>query len=129
MVSVSLLQLVALANSRPLWPTEFEALIAKLADDPRVKAQWGVIADWCRENEEIELADAFAWIGKNTFKVQCYGRDENRCLDFVGLPDHIFQFSYPHDCDRKTLAGLTAGLAYRLGKARALAKKQLEELE
>jgi hypothetical protein len=56
-VSVSLLKLVAIDFSRPVWPEKFAALVEKLEENPGVKAQWGVIADWCQENDEPELAE------------------------------------------------------------------------
>ncbi len=128
-VTVSLLQLVALPQSRRLWPEKFEALIAKAESGPRVKAQYGVIADWCQENDEPELAEAFRWVHKNPIVlVTRYGTDDAPRWKVSNLPGLFQSIAGPADFDPTTIAGAFATFSFLLSTARAKAQRQLEEL-
>lgn len=124
-VTVKLIDLVALARSRALWPADFEALVAKLEDSPRELAHYGVIADWCRENGEPELADTFAWFMRSGVSVQKLRGDVN--WRFVGMKESLSD-QYCGGTDRTTLAGMMATLHVMLTRAREKVKKDLEEL-
>jgi hypothetical protein len=132
-VSVPLVKLVALPDSRPLWPAEFESLVAKLEEKPNDRAHWGVIADWCQENDEPELADAFRWVSKQTkvrvIKSQCWmpRRDGGQftALTLSDKPSSIPSLDDEH-CTNP--ANFAAELAVALAKAREKAKKVIDEL-
>lgn len=64
MVGIKLYDLVGVAAARKLWPPDFEALVGPLEQDPTDLSRYGVIADWCGENDEPELALAFRWVFK-----------------------------------------------------------------
>lgn len=116
MVSVSLLRLVAIADTRPVWPPDFEGKIAKLDDEPNERAQWGIIADWCDENEEPQLARAFRWMSKRKLVDVRNTRPPGlKPLYWMleGIPPALASI-FPQNADRSTLAGLMADLAAAL---------------
>lgn len=61
-VSVSLFHFVQVPDSRPLWPAEFRALVEACEKDLADRLPFGVAADWCDENKEPELGEAFRWL-------------------------------------------------------------------
>lgn len=123
-VAVSLERLVAVPNSFPLWPEEFAALVAKLGDDPNDKAQWGVVADWCDENDETALGDAFRYVSN---RPDIRARNVNTTVkgvklwQFDDLPPSVNVIPYPNG-DRGTIAGLASALAKMLQAAREAVK-------
>lgn len=126
-VSVSLLKLVSVANTRPVWPEQFGALIAKLEEKPRERTHWGVIADWCQGEGEDELGAAFRWYMNHRDVLASYDRIQDKWA-LSNLPTSLNLFYFPNEISRDTPAGLMAGLARMLESARQKAQKQLEEL-
>ena len=129
-VTVKLLDLVALPDSRPLWPAEFHALIAKLEDNPEERAQWGVIADWLDENDEPELAAAFRWLSnRNIYRVEVDtpARAPRRISTMAFRNRAPFEFYAMPEC-RADPAIFAATVRGQLEKAREKVKKTLEEL-
>ncbi len=119
-VAVSLENLVSLPGTMSLWPEEFVALVAKLADEPNDKAQWGVIADWCKEQEEESLGDAFRYVSRRpTVTVRDSNTTVRKANLWVldGLPPSLNAVPYP-SVDRGTIAGLASALAKMLAAAR-----------
>jgi uncharacterized protein (TIGR02996 family) len=116
MVSVSLLNLVSIANTRPAWPTDFADKVAKLDENPAEKTAWGVIADWCDEHGEPELGRAFRWVGgRRLVEVRnsrpLTQKEPHWTLD--NLPAALSAV-FPQQADRRTLPGLMADLAAAL---------------
>lgn len=123
-VLVSLEQLVALPNSRPLWPQEFESLVVEVEKDPNDKLPWGVAADWLCEDKigETDLGEAFRWIHKRgQVKIEAATESYNlgrwRFKDKT-LPSAVrdsiqgyYVTKTTADVDDHTLAGLAAKLA------------------
>lgn len=64
MVNVSLLLLCRVQGSFPVWPEEFAALVARCEADLVDRLPFGVLADWCDDKGEPELASAFRWLHK-----------------------------------------------------------------
>ena len=62
MVEVSLLELVSIPNTRPVWPTEFASLVSGCEADPEDRTLFGVVADWCDERGETEYGRAWRWL-------------------------------------------------------------------
>ncbi len=123
-VLVSLERLLATPGTEALWPEEFAALVAKLADDVTDRAQWAIIAGWCEERDEHDLAKAFLWVSRraNVWPVcvprwnRVKGRDEG-VWSFNGLPPSVLAGEDPEgDCT--TLAGSVAALSARLRRVR-----------
>lgn len=120
MVSVSLLKLVAIAGTEPVWPDEFAGKFATLNDEPNDRSAWGVIADWCDENDEPELGRACRWLSKRAGLVTII--ENARPLNM--RPPHwrleslppVVAAAFPQQADRKTLAGLAADLAAALAE-------------
>jgi len=125
-VTVRLLDLVALPGSQHLWPAEFVALMAKLEEDPRERAQWLVIADWLKENEELELESICRWIAARP-KVQLYRPAGDEAWSWRGLPK-VVENSWHVIGDRRTLPGAIANLHYRVTELRNDARRRFEEL-
>ena len=116
MVPVSLELLVSLPGTRPVWPADFAALIAKLEQEPNDVAQRSALADWCQEHDEPGLARAFAWLAKRPTVelVQRNERYQTASWGFVGLPAAVEATSFAAVSDSKTAAGAVAQLAHRL---------------
>jgi hypothetical protein len=119
MVSVSLLELVRCGPTRNAWPADFDSLIKHLeASGKDDTAAWSAVSDWCREHDEAELADAFAWVAKRigaSVNVTCRPPkwSEPQYWDFSGLPASIQAIPTPAGT-HETLAGTVAVLAVRL---------------
>jgi hypothetical protein len=64
---VSLLELVSIPNTRPVWPAEFASLVSKCEQNPDDRTPFGVLADWCDERGEVELGRAWRWLSKRTW--------------------------------------------------------------
>lgn len=64
MVEVSLYELVQVKQSARSWPHEFRSLVEKCEADVADRLPFGVVADWCDERDEPELAEAFRWLHK-----------------------------------------------------------------
>ena len=66
MIGVSLYQLVQLADSRPLWPKEFEAMVTEMEANPGERKPFLAVSDWLMEDGrgETELSRAFHYLGK-----------------------------------------------------------------
>lgn len=63
-VTVSLLDVVSVERTRPIWPEQFAALVAALEARPDDRDQMRVIADWLQENGEPALEGAFRYVAK-----------------------------------------------------------------
>lgn len=116
-VTVSLLKLVATRGTRALWPEQFAGLVGQLEDEPKNRAQWGVVADWLDENEEPGLADGFRWVSKRP-EVQA-SRDRFGAWSFRALPRPLNLMDFP-ERDNATVPGLVAGLVELLRVVRAV---------
>jgi uncharacterized protein (TIGR02996 family) len=120
-VSVSLLALVKVKNTRDVWPEVFRGLVAALEDAPDDRNQWLVIGDWCEEHGEFELAEAFRWVGGRKSvvaekKEERYG--PNWWL-MKGIPEMLLVGGDP-PYDHETLAGTAAGIAARLSRVKEM---------
>lgn len=125
MVEVSLLELVSIPNTRPVWPSEFAAMVATCEESPNDRTTFGVLADWCDEHNEPELGRAWRWLSKRPPLVDDRGehvggvRVEYKSTSYggwewmlKGLPGSVTIFKDYRDSS--TLAGRVAGLARRL---------------
>lgn len=121
-VTVSLESLVTIAGTRSVWPEKFAALIGHLEGDGKLDpAAWSAVADWCSEQEEYDLATAFAWVAKRLDNVVPVSRppkwNDPQWWMFNGLP--VWMAAVPSlGKDQTTLAGAVADIAYRLRKVR-----------
>lgn len=123
MVSVSLLKLVAIAGTEPVWPDEFAGKFVTLKDEPNDRSAWGVIADWCDENDEPELGRACRWLSKRaglTIPGTNVSNSRPAHMDpphwtISGLPRSVAA-AFVQSVDRSTLAGLAAELAAALAE-------------
>lgn len=66
--TIKLLDLVAISNTRHLWPKEFEGLV-KAWEETKSNDQLGIIADWLDDNDEPELAHAFRWCYRRNIRM------------------------------------------------------------
>lgn len=114
-VAVSLLDLVAMPHTLPLWPVDFVALVAKLEEDTTDRAQWAIVAGWLEEQEEHALADAFAWASKRPGVT--VAKNPWHFWTFTGLPEPLALGERP-DGDSTTLPGAVAILAELIRRAR-----------
>lgn len=92
-VTVSLEELILLADSRPLWPGEFVAFVEKLEGAQKVRddrTTWGVLADWLDEQGESRMASACRWVA-NRPKVRLVVNPGHRSDPFKweGIPSVI----------------------------------------
>lgn len=125
MVEVSLLELVSIPNTRPVWPEQFRDLVATCEANPDERTTFGVVADWCDEHGESEYGRAWRWLSKRPcvkdesgnyvsgVEVVCrkeYGAYPDWSLR--GLPRSVAIFEDLRDVT--TLVGRVAGLARRL---------------
>lgn len=123
-MKVSLEQLVAIPNTRPLWPAEFNSLMTIIDENPNDKTAWGVAADWLSEPErdEQDLAEAFRWVHKrDEVKIEAatesYYQGLWRFVDKTmpaGVRDSVSGYAGSDEVkavDCHTLAGLAAKLA------------------
>lgn len=63
-VSVSLFHFVQAPDTRSLWPEQFRGLLEACEKDVPDRLPFGVMADWCDEQGEPELGEAFRWLHK-----------------------------------------------------------------
>ncbi len=63
-VTVSLYELVLVKDSQRAWPAEFRSLVEACEKDLADRLPFGVVADWCDEQKEPELGEAFRWLHK-----------------------------------------------------------------
>lgn len=117
-VTVSLLDLVAVRDTRRLWPEKFLALVGKLEDDPTEHDQLLVIADWLQEQDERLLEAAFRYVGKRhelDLKVTRHGT-----FSYWNIENLTYAVSQQKvaDVDDSTAAGAFARLALQLDAAR-----------
>ncbi len=124
-VEVSLLKLLKVPDSRDAWPEEFVGLFAKLEETPGERSQWGIVADWCREHGEIELADALNWVQRHT---NIHVRKSRDGWYANSLPT-AFALGSAGIGDMETLAEWVAGFTAALGRAREKAKALAAEVE
>ena len=120
-VTVSLLKLVSIPDTRAAWPEEFEGLIAKLDEEPDNRQQWSVVGDWCQDHGEEDLALAFIWMA-NAPSVSAR-RITNNWV-FRGLPTPLTAMDHHVGFLGTTLPQLTARLAALLRKLEAILKGQ-----
>jgi len=120
-VTVSLLKLVLIPDTREAWPEEFEGLIAKLEEEPDNRQQWSVVGDWCQDQGEEDLALAFIWVA-NAPNVSAR-RVTNNWV-FRGLPNPLTAMDDRVGFFGTTLPQLAARLAARLRKLEAILKGQ-----
>lgn len=116
MVGVSLLKLVSLPGTAPVWPEDFAGKVELIHETPAEKSAYLVIADWCDENGEPELARAFRWIGgRHLVEVRNSQRPkvENPYWTLDNLPAALAAV-FPQKADRRTIPGLMADLATAL---------------
>lgn len=118
-VTVSLAELVRVPGTRRLWPQEFEGLIAKLETNPDEKTQWGVVADWLRENGEPGLADAFRWIASRADIYIRLGAYQKGRWAFGSLPLSLSHHHTEIGFCTETIPGAVAAVGHALAKARA----------
>lgn len=117
MVGVSLLELVRIKNTAPVWPERFRELVAKLEDDLDERSQWGVIADWCDENEEPLLGVAFRWVMRHPGVLLTLRNPDSwdRHYMWVGMPGSVLSAVTPEpESDWTTVPGRVATLALQL---------------
>ena len=112
-VQVSLIDLVSVPGTRPLWPPEFEGFVKAMEGNDR--AAWGAAADWLRDHGETDLEEAFRFVFKRD-KVS-YKQDRGTWV-IENLPRALNAHSYYGATDGKTLAGAVAALARVLKIAR-----------
>lgn len=130
MVPVSLKALVVLPDSRPLWPAEFEAMVRGIEARPADRTAMGVLADWCDEHGEPELAGAWRWLAARE-SVVLYN-SHHRTFDsqwlIKGLPETVSGV-YLTGGPNKSLAGRVAQLAHQLARAREELAKAKADLD
>ena len=136
MIRVSLLDLVLVKDARHLWPEDFHALVTAAEEEPDDRLRFGVIADWCDEQDEPVFGAAWRWLHNRPYTalpkahgVRVYrhraGYGEYHRWDMSNLPQWVANAPTAHrrfeQCDR-TMAALVADFAYQL----AAVKKELE---
>jgi hypothetical protein len=121
-VSVSLELLIKTPGTQSLWPEAFIGLMAT-ADEELTQNNfscgvWAIIAGWCEEQEEHQLASAFFWLSKRP-EVRPVVNRINGIEDwtFNSLPAAIRATGIVEG-DVSTLAGAIAVLAERLRRVR-----------
>ena len=122
MVEVSLLELVGIANTRPVWPEQFRDLVAACEANPDERTTFGVVADWCDEHGESGYGRAWRWLSKRPWddekqtgvRVQ-FGKDAWHRNDwsYTNVPPSMVSPARL-TADITTLAGLVTGIAKRL---------------
>lgn len=121
-VAVSLAELVKTPGTQALWPEQFVALMAKadeeLTHNSFDQAAWAVIADWCKEHEEDDLAETFFWLHRRReVRPAVNYINGTEQWSFLRLPDVIKAGGNP-DGDLSSLAGAVAVLAARIRRAK-----------
>lgn len=123
-VTVSLLELVSVPGTRPVWPAPLRAFEDKLAADPTDSATWGAAADWCQEDyvNEPALAEAFRWFHKRP-EVVLAQRKESWCagrweFQRATLPEAV-RGAVNYTANADTVTGLVAVLAGAFAKIRS----------
>lgn len=112
-VSVSLEALVSIPAAQSLWPEEFVALVATIAQAPDEYTSWAVLSDWLKEHGEYDMETACRYfITRQEIHVQHinYGTSY---WEFKGLPPSV-ERCLEEECRRPTLAGAIALLAAKL---------------
>jgi uncharacterized protein (TIGR02996 family) len=120
-VTVSLKDLVAVRGTRPLWPDQFEGLVATLEENPAELTQWLIVADWCKDNDEPELEAGFRFVGKRPSVAVERARTSKSGAAWwlANLPAALNAQYPPGPSDDSTLAGVAAHLAEKIRMARA----------
>lgn len=127
MIRVSLLDLVLVKDARHLWPDDFHGLVTAAEEDPDDRLRFGVIADWCDEQDEGVYGAAWRWLHARPFidspksGVQVYRHrasyGEYHRWELGNLPGWVNNAPTSHrrfeQCDQ-TLAALVADFAYQL---------------
>ena len=120
MVPVNLIDLVAVPNTRHLWPEQFAGLVATCEEASHERTAFGVVADWVeQEAGEPQYAAAWRWLMRRPeVAVEHYrpGTWESSWR-FEGLPEPVAGIYA--EGDAKTLAGRVAVLAEQLRRLRA----------
>lgn len=116
MVNVSLEKLVAVPNTRELWPAEFAALVDRVAAEHSDATGWLALADWLQENGEGGLERAARWLAKRGGAgVRSVGTGQSTAWS-CDLPPGVEKIWYPavNGISRSTPAGLLAAIAAAL---------------
>jgi hypothetical protein len=128
-VSVSLLKLVQIPDTEPLWPEVFRGMIEKyeneLNEKPYERTPLAPISDWLEENGESELAGACKWLLKRpevyldkTFNINDNFADRNYYWRIIGMTPPAF--GQRQGNEETGLAGLLAAIADRIQELKAL---------
>jgi hypothetical protein len=129
MVNVSLLKMVSMRDTRPLWPADFAVIVAKLEDKERpsqtVPEVLAEASEWCEENGELGLAHAFDWLARWTLQPLDAGdrkpveiADRHGWTEAKELPAALGFSVYGEPSTG--FAGMVAALAVRLGEVSQL---------
>jgi hypothetical protein len=117
-VSISLLELVSVDGTRPLWPTDFAALVTEIEADPTNKDRWFVLAGWLEEFGEPELSGAIMYAHKrDEIELKCSGDGNYRYWTLNGVKYGLSAFPVDR-ADHHTAAGPFAELAKQIAAAR-----------
>lgn len=122
-VAVSLLELVTVHGSRGVWPGDFQKLLIRCEEDYDDRVAFGVVADWCDQFEEPELAEAFRWMhNRPAVGIAVRRGGDHKSLYLTEPPKLLGALHGPFDKDTG-LAGLMAELAHRLAELREVLAK------
>lgn len=114
-VSVSLFALIEKTADmlRELWPEEFRDMVSRCETEPCDDHPYAALADWCREQGEIELADAFAWLESRRATVRVI-RAPDREWNISGMPEAFGSVSWS-----PTFVMLVVDIARRIQELRS----------
>lgn len=110
MVGVSLLDLVRVGNTRPVWPAEFRTMVELLEKTPDDRDGYGKAADWLDEADEPQLAECFRYAFRKPAVKIYRSKDAVKSWSFENLPPAVSAHYTGWPGDRSTLAGLMATL-------------------
>lgn len=122
-VKVSLELLVTFPATVGLWPKEFYDLTEAAEIEPNERTRFGVMADWCDENDEPGLARACRYIAKRvtvTVEKENPDRYSSQYWRLTGLPPSLRALM--HESHRSTLIAMVSDLAKALREHDAAAE-------
>lgn len=122
-VTVPLLDVIAKGCPQEWWPEDFRAIAKTLEANPNDRTPWGIIADWCSEHGEPDLARGFRYVAKRPdVLAEKHEYSGGHWWRLNGLPHTVEYAKVVDDADTNTIVGVAAGLAIKL-------KALLAELE
>jgi len=114
-VTVSLLDLVRVYGSKPVWPSEFRAFIDHIEADPEDMNNFLVAADWLKDMEEYVLEKAFRFVAKHGLRISNNHHYHGGWI-IENTPSWLGKVEHGLGCGNDAPAGALADLGLRLQK-------------